>query len=37
MNGSLLSHYDDMKLLTSWSRILLEKLNGFQLVKFPAF
>jgi len=25
-------------LLTPWSRVLLEKLNGFQLVKkFPAF
>jgi len=27
-----------MYLLTPWSRVLLEKLNGFQLVKkFPAF
>ena len=24
-------------LLTPWSRVLLEKLTGFQLVKFPAF
>jgi len=31
-------YWQDTYLLTPWSRVLLEKLTGFQLVKkFPAF
>jgi len=30
-------HSKNIMLLTPWSRVVLEKLCGFQLVRFPAF
>jgi len=37
-NEHLLQHSTTYYLLTQWSRVLLEKLTGFQLIKkFPTF
>jgi hypothetical protein len=36
--GSLNNTWNETNLLTPWSRVLLEKITGLQLVKkFPAF
>jgi len=38
VSGIFVAHHQELYLLTPWCRVLLEKLNGLQLVKkFPVF